>query len=441
MCGIFGIISDQCKKDIAGILYYGLISLQHRGQEACGMSVINENGYTAYKHGLKLAEQVFVQTDFNNFEGKTGLSHVRYSTSGSKEEACFQPIVSEKINFSFAFNGTIINPNEIGGNEKSIDTDTLKSFIESYENIEKALENLIKICSGAFSIVVITKDKLYAARDKFGYRPLYFGFFSDNMVVSSENCPFPGLGVESSQEINPGELFCASCSNGKWNVDRKYFTSTPKFCAFEYVYFARPDSEFQDGPVYAFREFLGKQLFIETKERYKNKKDLVVMGVPDSATCMAIGFAKESGITLTEGFVKNRYIHRTFIQPTQDKRQQAIRLKYNVLKKNLEHKHVILIDDSIVRGNTIMKLIDLIRTANVKAIDILIACPPIKYSCYMGMDFKDESKLIGRNDIQDIKTKINADYLHYLSLDSMQKYFEEKNTYCYACWNGNYTHK
>lgn len=447
MCGILGIYYNN-STDILSLLLPGLLSLQHRGQESAGISI--SDGKEIYKkHIMGLTSQLSSELQYDNIKGNIGIGHVRYSTKGNSSLTNCQPYVfnieqqqettSPHISWlgwmAMAQNGTITRyENE---NDISSDCHYIAQFLQETKenNIQDKIINFIKEFDAAYSIILMTLDKLYCWKDRYGFRPLFIGKDSkENYYVSSETCAFSTLNVKCIHSVHPGEIIEIS-KEGMKSI-YTYSKPQPTFCAFEYVYFSRPDSYIDNNQVHSVRTELGKQLARECPIDAD-----YVMGVPDSATPHAIGYSHESGIPFYECLTKNRYIGRTFICPTQEERKNKIKMKFNILKQNIKNKSIILIDDSIVRGNTIKHIIEYLKKSGVLKIHLRIACPPIKHPCHMGINMSTYDELIAsKHNVNEIKDIIGADSLYYISLEGMNKVIPNKNT-CTACWSGIYHNK
>ena len=449
MCGVFGCIFPQPVESIGKALCYGLIALQHRGQEAAGISVVR-NQSIFYEKDFGMVNQVFSEDKMNHLSSASvGIAHVRYSTFGSHNDPShIQPVFSERHNFTMVFNGTIAQPVEIisskySDKNKSDISDTmlimefLETKIESGEyTLEESLVLFSTVCSGAFSMIVMANsEEVYVLRDNYGYRPLQIAFVEyenqKGFLISSEDCAFKLFNYSKPTNVKPGSIIKIFKEDSKI-VSKTIKTNLLKTnyqqkCAFEMVYFSRPDSHFDNTSVSDFREKLGIQLFEEIKSELDIEIGLSayrVIGVPDSSTQTAVGFCNASGARFTIGLNKNRYIHRTFIQPTQEMRENMVRMKLNIIPEKIQGERIILIDDSLIRGTTMCQIVNMIRSAKPKEIIVLIACPPVKNKCFFGMDFKTRNEMIANrvanyeDDPTDAICKtIGADKLLFLSLN------------------------
>ncbi|MBS6600165.1 MAG: amidophosphoribosyltransferase [Clostridium sp.] len=442
-CGVFGIFSDK-PMDTAGVTYYGLYALQHRGQESAGIAV--SNGETIGMHkGLGLITDAFKNTDdLHKLKGNIAIGHVRYSTTGANTVENSQPLVSNsKIGtIAMAHNGNLVNADVIrelledGGHifHTSIDTEVIATLLArgASKGIEKAVVDAMQAVKGSFALVIMTKDKLIGARDPHGIRPLCIGRLDEAYILSSESCALDAVGAEFVRDVKPGEIVVIDKNGVKSIIYAE--DSGCQTCCFEYIYFARPDSQIDGLDVYTTRVKFGEQLYRE----HKIEADLVVP-VPDSGIPSAIGYSKASGIPYGTGFIKNRYVGRTFISPSQEVRERAVAVKLNPLKVNVQGKRVILIDDSIVRGTTSKHLVEAMRRAGAKEVHLLISSPPVKFPCYFGIDTAYRSELMAANhNIAEMTDILGADSLGYLSMEGMYKCFGDKKGFCIGCLNGVY---
>ena len=444
-CGVFGIYVNQ-PVDVASVTYYGLYALQHRGQESAGIAVANGQEVKIHR-GLGLITEAFNNDNLDylrSLNGNISIGHVRYSTAGAKTVENAQPLLANtKLGpIAMAHNGNLVNADVIrelledGGHvfHTSVDSEVLASLIArgSKRGIERAVVNAISAVRGSFAMVIMTKDKLIGIRDPHGIRPLCLGKIDEGYVLSSESCALDSVGAELVRDIEPGEIVVI---DGDGVKSIKYSEGTTcQTCAFEYIYFARPDSVIDELDVYNTRVKQGEVLYQE----HKIDADLVV-AVPDSGIPAAVGYSKASGIPYEMGFVKNRYVGRTFISPSQEFRERAVAVKLNPLKVNVNGKRVILIDDSIVRGTTSKHLIDSLRRAGATEVHFLVASPIVKFPCYFGIDTPYRSELIGANkSVEEIRESIGCDSLGYLSLEGMYEGFYGRRNFCVGCFNGVY---
>lgn len=439
-CGIFGIFTTE--EDVARISYFGLYSLQHRGQEGAGI-VVTDGKKLNSVHGLGLVSSVFNEKNISSLKGYAAIGHTRYSTTGGNTINNVQPIIFPIKNnpFALAHNGNIVNSAQVRNKLLNIslhsttDSEVIGWSIYQTRGLswEEKILNSINNFKGAFSIVALSKDTLYAFRDPYGFRPLSIGKLNGGYVVCSETCALEIVGSKYIRDIHPGEVISIDRNGlrkvGQLNNKKK------SFCIFEYVYLARPDSIFKQELVHQVRQRSGEILSYEAPVAAD-----IVVAVPDSGTSAAIGYSKASGIPFGEILIKNRYIGRTFIQPEQRIREMGVRIKFNPLKKIVKGKRIIIVDDSIVRGTTIKKIIQLLKKIGAKKIHIRICSPPIPFACYFGIDTPDPKKLIASDkNIHEIKKFIGADSLAYLSLSGLiHATRQKKKSLCSACFNGQY---
>ncbi|MDL2280369.1 amidophosphoribosyltransferase [Selenomonadales bacterium OttesenSCG-928-I06] len=442
-CGLFGVYSHT--KPISFLTYLGLYALQHRGQESAGIAVTNGT-VTNVKKALGLVGDVFKNCLPELESQYIATGHVRYSTTGSNLVRNTQPLL---VNYSggqlsLSHNGNLINANELRKElenegcvfQTSIDSEVIINLIARSRKStteEKIIEACQKI-KGAFCLVIMTLDKLIAIRDPHGFHPLCLGKIEDDFVVSSESCAFDTVGADFLRDIEPGEMVVIDKDGLK--SYKNSLQGTLAKCSFEYVYFARPDSNLDGQNVYEARMNLGATLFKET-----NIKADIVISVPDSGTPAAIGYSKASGIPYVEGLLKNRYIGRTFIQPDQKNREASVHLKLNVVKSLVKDKSIIMVDDSIVRGTTSARLINMLRAAGAKEVHMCISSPPVLFSCYYGIDINQGKELIATvKTKEEIRQFIGANSLNYISLEGLKSSIENTKTctLCAACFDGRY---
>lgn len=441
-CGVFGIYSKEVN-EVAQITYYGLYALQHRGQESAGISVSNYGEIVTYK-GMGLTADVFTPETLNNLVGNAAIGHVRYSTTGASKLENAQPLESRyKLGqIAVAHNGNLTNAKiirellEDAGStfNTTIDSEVIIKMIarKANGNVEDAIRSTVGAIKGAYALVILAGNKLVGVRDPYGIRPLCLGINENgDYILASESCAIDAVGGTLIRDVLPGEMVIID-ENGVKSV--KYSENNKKApCSFEHIYFARPDSVIDGLNVYESRVEAGRLL----AKQMKVEAD-VVIGVPDSGIPAAIGFAEASGIPYAIGLVKNKYIGRTFIKPTQALREQAVMVKLNPLKVNLEGKRVVIIDDSLVRGTTSKILIEIIRRAGAKEVHFRSASPAVKHSCYFGIDTAHREELIAaRLSVEEIRKEINADTLDYLSMENMLKSLKGCD-YCVGCFNGEY---
>ena len=441
-CGVFGIYSKNIA-EVAQITYYGLYALQHRGQESAGISVSNFGAIVTYK-GMGLTADVFTHDILKNLVGNAAIGHVRYSTTGASKLENAQPLESRyKLGqIAVAHNGNLTNAKiirellEDAGStfNTTIDSEVIIKMIarKANGNVEEAIRSAVGAIKGAYALVILAGNKLVGVRDPYGIRPLCLGTNANgDYILASESCAIDAVGGTFVRDIHAGEMVIID-EDGVKSI--KYSENNKKApCSFEHIYFARPDSVIDGLNVYESRVEAGRLL----ARQMKVDAD-VVIGVPDSGIPAAIGYAEESGIPYAVGLIKNKYIGRTFIKPTQALREQAVMVKLNPLKVNLEGKRVVIIDDSLVRGTTSKILIEIVRRAGAKEVHFRSASPAVKHSCYFGIDTAHREELIAaRLSVEEIRKEINADTLDYLSMENMLKSLKGCD-YCVGCFNGEY---
>ncbi|SHJ35923.1 amidophosphoribosyltransferase [Clostridium amylolyticum] len=441
-CGVFGIFSKEAE-NVADITYYGLYALQHRGQESAGIAVSNGKEIICHK-SMGLVSEAFNGEDMKKLKGNAAIGHVRYSTAGSSNITNAQPIVTQyKLgSMAIAHNGNLVNADVIrelledGGSifQTSIDSEVVLSLIArgAKKGIETAVFDAIQAVKGSYALVILTDDKLIGVRDTYGIRPLCIGKMGESYILCSESCALDAVGADFVRDVMPGEIVIID-KDGLRSLNKAEKTQC-KTCSFEYIYFARPDSTIDGINVYESRVKVGEVLYEESPV----EADIVV-GVPDSGIAAAVGYARASGIPYGIGFIKNKYVGRTFIAPSQEIREKAVALKLNPLKSNVEGKRVVLIDDSIVRGTTSLKLVELLKKAGATEVHFRVASPMVKYPCYFGIDTPYRKDLIGSNlDLESIREKIGADSLEYISIKGLLKAFNHGNDFCLGCFKGIY---
>lgn len=442
-CGIFGVYSRE--DDVAMLTYLGLYALQHRGQESAGIA-ITDGAWMDVTRGMGLVNEVFRHRVPHMENQRIAIGHVRYSTTGSSLLANTQPLL---VNYaggkiSLAHNGNLTNAAEIrrGLEEQgtvfqtSIDSEVFVNLIARSRKLsieERVIESLVKI-KGAYCLTIMTEDKLIGARDPQGYRPLCIGRMGKTWILASESCALDTVGAEFVRDVKPGEMVVID--DGGMRSHRFAESAKCASCIFEYIYFARPDSVIDGQSVHDARFQMGRILAKES-----GLTGDIVISVPDSGTTAATGFAYESGIPFKEGLMKNRYIGRTFIQPTQKKRDTGVKLKLNAIRSVVNGKSVIMVDDSIVRGTTSGKIVRMLKNAGAKAVHMCVSSPPIGYPCYYGIDTSTRKDLIAATkSVEEIREYIGADSLHFLSLEGLKQSVSAADCegMCYACFNNAY---
>jgi amidophosphoribosyltransferase len=445
-CGVIGIFAPN--EDVARMAYFGLYALQHRGQEAAGIAVADGQSINLIKN-TGLVSQVFTPQNLAGLRGSYAIGHTRYSTTGSSLLRNAQPFSFETIHgpLALAHNGNLINSYELRqdllrkgvGLSSTSDTEVITLMLAGAEgaNWGERIRNTMPRWKGAYSLVLMTSDCVFAVRDPWGFHPLSVGMLpSGGHAAASEAGALRTLGCEAIREIQPGEI--VTLSDKALVVYQALPPSQPTArCSFENIYFSRPDSVWDGQSVHQVRQTLGRELAIEHQVRQIQAD--VVIPVPDSSVPAAIGYSQQSGIPFNEGFIKNRYIGRTFIEPTDSLRKQGVAMKFNVLDDNVRNKRVVMLDDSIVRGNTTGPLVRLLRNAGASQVHVAITCPPITHSCYMGVDMGSFDDLIAhKRTVAEIAAHIGADSLHYLSLEGMLRSFGRSEGFCAACFTGSY---
>lgn len=447
-CGVFGIFESKTNY-VAQSVYLALFALQHRGQESCGIAV-NDDGVFTHHKGDGLVPDVFPKERLEHLGmGNMAIGHVRYSTTGGKSLNNIQPLVIRHIkgNLALAHNGNLVNANDIrktfelngGIFHGTSDTESIAYTIVSNrlysKSTEEAIEKSMAHIKGAYSCIVMTATKMIAFRDPNGFRPLCIGKTPDGAwCVSSESCALDTIGAKFVRDVLPGEIVTFDMNGLHSNTT--HCKNNGNVCVFEYIYFARPDSIIDNASVEHARmragAFLAKESPVDAD---------IVIGVPDSGLDAALGYANESGIPYGIGFIKNRYIGRSFIQPSQNQREDAVRIKLNVIKENIKDKRVIMIDDSIVRGTTCARIVNLLREAGAKEVHMRVSSPPFKYPCFFGTDVDSQENLIAckYDTVEEIAKVIGVDSLAYLSIDATHKIAENASVgFCDGCFTGNY---
>jgi amidophosphoribosyltransferase len=461
---VIGIFAPN--EDVARMTYFGLYALQHRGQEAAGIAVADGQTMSLQK-GVGLVAQVFTSAVMAELKGHYAIGHTRYSTMGSSSPRNAQPFMIETINgpLALAHNGNLVNSAELReelmrqgvGLSSSSDTEVMTMMLarNTEGTWEERIRNAMGKWVGAYSLVILTRDCVYAVRDPWGFRPLCIGLLpSGGHAVASETGALRTLGCDAIRDVKPGEI--VSLSNNALRVMQALPSVQPSaMCVFEHIYFARPDQVWDGINVHHVRQRLGEELAREVISGYETDERMfstdadakadkrmiadVVIPVPDSSVPAAIGFSRISGIPYNDGFVKNRYVGRTFIEPTDSLRKRGVALKFNVINENVLGKRVMMIDDSIVRGNTTGPLIKLLLNAGAREVHVAITCPPIAHPCFMGVDMGRHENLIAhQRTVDEIREYVGADSLHYLSLEGMMKAIGRSDGFCQACFTGNY---
>lgn len=441
-CGIFSIYGH---KDASRVAFFGLFALQHRGQESAG--IVSSDGSQVWEHkGMGLVAEVFKEETFQKLPGQLAIGHVRYSTTGSSTLSNAQPFLVHFADdyYALAHNGNILNAHKLrkeledSGSifQTTMDSEVIIHLMTHHlkHGLEKALVAALSRLEGAYCLIMLTRDKIIAARDPRGFRPLSLGKLNDSWVVASETCAFDLIGAKYIRDVEPGEILV---------IDHKGVRCINPFpaiknshCIFELIYFARPDSQVFGQNVYLCRKRLGHEL---TRE-YKPKVDFIIP-FPDSGVYAALGYAEKSGLAFEMGMIRNHYIGRTFIQPSQSMRDFGVSVKLNPVKPLLENKKVLIVEDSIIRGTTSRNRVKNLRKIGVKELHMAISCPPTIYPCPYGIDFSTKGELIAAKleNEKDIADFIGLDSIHYLTIEGMIKATRlKKDCFCLACYNGNY---
>ncbi|RKD21089.1 amidophosphoribosyltransferase [Ammoniphilus oxalaticus] len=444
-CGIFGVYGHP---DAPQLSYYGIHSLQHRGQESAGICAADGKQFK-YHRGMGLVTEAFGNNELEQIDGHLAIGHVRYTTAGNRKLEDAQPLIFKYSagNLALAHNGNIVNAKQIKHQlerqgsifQTTSDTEVIAHLIarSGYERIEDAARESLRMIKGAYALLIMTENKLIAALDPNGLRPLSIGTIGDGYVLSSETCAFDVIGAEYLREVQPGELVIID----EHGIHSERISGpTPRaICSFEYIYFARPDSDIDQINVHQARKQLGRQLALEAPVEAD-----VVTGVPDSSISAAIGYAEATGIPYELGLIKNRYVGRTFIQPSQELRAQGVRMKLSVVRKVVEGKRVVMIDDSIVRGTTCNRIVRMLREAGAKEVHVRISSPPVKNPCFYGIDTSDREGLIAAQKTLDQMCEyIGADSLAFLSVEGLvegigRDDLNPNRGHCLACFTGQY---
>jgi amidophosphoribosyltransferase len=442
-CGIFGVWNVP---DASEVTYYGLHALQHRGQEGAGIVSVDDNGHLSRIKGLGLVTEVFNQANLSQLKGSMAIGHVRYTTSGGQGIENVQPFLfrHNSGDFALAHNGNIVNSAQLrkyledrGSLFQSTSDSEILAHLIRKDPTEREKPRIIPILQalnmieGAFAFVIMTKNRIYAMRDKYGLRPLSIGRLGDGYVVASETCAFSVTGAEFIRDIEPGEVVTID-SHG---IRSQFYSEYQRhaMCAMEYIYFARPDSDIEGCNVHSFRKESGKILWREQPA----DADIVV-GVPDSSLSAASGYAEASGLPNEMGLIKNKYIARTFIAPSQKLRERGVKMKLSPVRSIVNGKRIALIDDSIVRGTTSLRIVRMLREAGAKEVHVRIASPMMKNPCYYGIDMSTKEEILcSSRTLEEARQVIEADSLGYLSFKGLLE-AGHRSDLCMACFDGNY---
>jgi len=440
-CGVFGVYAPE--SDVARLAYFALYALQHRGQESAGIATA-ENGHIMTVRDLGLVSQVFDEAKLRALTGTMAVGHVRYSTTGSSAWENAQPIYrSDHRDVALAHNGNLINAVELHSQMReegmsfrsTSDSEIIAALLSNHtaDSIEDAVADIVPRLEGAFSTVVMTPDRVVAFRDPAGLRPLALGRIGDRYCFASESCAFDIIGGEFMRDVLPGEMVALS----ERGIETRQVAESdqPAFCVFEHIYFARPDSILEGKRTQVSRRRMGEILWRESPV----EADLVI-AVPDSGNPAAVGYSTASGIDKDDGLIKNRYVARTFIQPGQELRKHGLRMKFNPLPEIVGGKRLVVVDDSIVRGNTTRQIIGMLRDAGAAEVHLRISAPPIRYPCHYGIDMSTPQEMIAHDrTVEEVAAELGADSLAYLSLEGLYEAIgAPRATHCDACFTGEY---
>lgn len=439
-CGLFGVYNHE---NAAQLSFLGLYALQHRGQESTG--ILTTNGRQVYEHrGMGLVSQVFNEENLGQLKGSIAIGHNRYSTTGQPRFTNIQPLLVDcKVGkIALAHNGNLVNALEkrfemeqtgsIFGT--TMDSEIILHMIarSREKNLDDMIIDAISQIRGAYSLLMMTQDKLIGIRDPHGFRPLCLGRLEDSYILASESCALDIIGAEYIRDLKPGELVIID-EGGIRSITAQESSREAK-CIFEFIYFSRPDSIVFEENVDKIRRRLGRVL----ARNHPADADMVI-AVPDSSNTSSLGFAQESGIPFELGLIRNHYVGRTFIQPEQSIREGNVRVKFNPVKGVLKDKRIVVVDDSIVRGSTMRKLVGLLKKVGVKEVHLRICSPPIKFPCFYGIDTPAKSELIAASkSVEEIRQYLEADSLEYLTIDDLRSAVDDPDNFCYACFNGQY---
>jgi amidophosphoribosyltransferase len=440
-CGVFGVYAPE--SDVARLAYFSLYALQHRGQESAGIAT-SDSGHIMTIRDLGLVSQVFDEEKLRALQGQMAVGHVRYSTTGSSAWENAQPVWrSDRRQVALAHNGNLINAVELHGElsdqgvqfRGTSDSEIIAALLSNHPaaRVEDALAEVVPRLEGAFSTVVMTKDAVVGFRDAAGLRPLALGMIGERYCIASESCALDIIGAELLREVQPGEMV----SLGERGIETRQLVESERkaFCVFEHIYFARPDSILEGNRTQVSRRKMGEILWRESPVEAD-----VVIAVPDSGNAAAVGYSKASGIPRDDGLIKNRYVARTFIQPGQELRKHGLRMKFNPLREVVAGKRLVVVDDSIVRGNTTRQIVRMLRDAGATEIHMRISAPAIRHPCHYGIDMSTRQEMVahGRT-VVEIARELDCDSLAYLSLDGVYEAIRStRETHCDACFSGDY---
>ena len=440
-CGVFGVFAPE--RDVSRLAYFALYALQHRGQESAGIAA-TQAGQIMTVRDLGLVSQVFDEEKLKALQGEMAIGHVRYSTTGSCAWENAQPVWrSDRRQVALAHNGNLVNTVELHAElrERGVqfrgtsDSEIIAALLSTHEadRIEDAVADVVPRLEGAFSTVVMTKDAVVAFRDPAGLRPLALGRVGDDFCVASESCAFDIIAAELVREVNPGEMI--SLGTNGFETRQVVESERRAFCVFEHIYFARPDSILEGNRTQVSRRKMGEILWREAPADAD-----VVIAVPDSGNPAAVGYSKASGIPRDDGLIKNRYVQRTFIQPGQDLRKHGLRMKFNPLREVVAGKRLVVVDDSIVRGNTTRQIVQMLRDAGATEIHMRISAPPIRHPCHYGIDMSTTDEMVAYDRTEEeVALELGCDSLRYLSLEGVYEAIRStRATHCDACFSGDY---
>ena len=447
-CGVFGIYGPE--HDVSRLAYFALFALQHRGQESAGIAAADLDGHVITLRNQGLVSQVFTEHDLRTLAGDLAIGHVRYSTTGSSAWENSQPVhrsagdAGNRREIALAHNGNLVNAVELHselraqgvGFRSTSDSEIIAALLAAHpsDQVEDAIADVMPRMHGAYSTVVMTNDRVVAFRDPAGLRPLVLGKLGDRYCVSSESCALDIIGAEYVRDVEPGEIVTMSATGleSRFGVEG----ARKAFCVFEYIYFARPDSRMGGQSLQAARGKMGEIL---AREAPAPNGELVI-AVPDSGNAAARGYARASGLPTDDGFVKNRYVARTFIQPGQELRKHGLRMKFNPLPEIVGGKSLVVVDDSIVRGNTTRQIVQMLRDAGAREVHMRISAPPIKHPCFYGIDMSTREEMIahGRT-VDEVAAELGCDSLAYISMEGVYEAIQgDRGDHCDACFTGEY---
>lgn len=447
-CGVFGVYNrDGADLDTARLTYYGLFALQHRGQESCGIAINNDNHITCYKD-MGLVSEVFRPDILDIMTGHAAIGHVRYSTTGGCTRENAQPLTAKYVKgtLTIAHNGNICNAAQLRTQlqlsgalfQTTSDTEVIAFLIArerlTSKSVEEAVAKVVPQLRGSFSLLVMSPKKLIAVRDPYGFRPLCMGKLQNSTIFSSESCALDSIGAQWLRDIRPGEMVVAGEESDQ-SMTLSDSSHPSALCIFEHIYFARPDSVIDGQSVYTSRMQAGHIL----AQRHPVEADLVI-GVPDSGLIAAMGYAQASGIPYGEGLIKNRYVGRSFIQPTQAMRENCVRVKLNALRQNVQGKRIVMVDDSIVRGTTIARIVGQLKEAGAAQIHVRISAPHFLHPCYFGTDITSGTPLISREyDDEQLCRHIGAHSIGFLPVEDLPRLIPQSSVgFCSGCFSGYY---